>query len=146
MANENPKLTITLTGRPPVSIVKEAWPIVASGEDKEWDNQYEFQANRTAKWKLIVRQHGDGRTIVYAIHTYGSQYQGESARDIRGGELLTVTGADAERIGDTGPIVEAISRVAREIEDRMPEGQWSTGVFPRLAHECIGNLPATELV
>jgi hypothetical protein len=143
---DNPKLTITLTGRPPVKITKEDWPIIASAEDKTWDNQYECQANRAAKWKLIVRQHNDGRTIVYAVHTYTSQWQGEDGRDVRGGEMLTVSGADAESVGDTDPIVAAIQRVAAEIEDRLEDaGQWSTGTFPRLAHECVASLPAEEL-
>lgn len=140
MANENPKLTITLTGRPPVKITKDEWPVIASAEDSEHDNQYEFQANRKATWKLIVRQHADGRTIVYAMHSYLSQYQNESGRSVRGGELLTVPD------GDTASIIEAICRVAAEIEVRMPEGeQWSTGVFPRLAHECTADLPAVEI-
>ena len=138
MANQNEKLTITLTGRSPVKINKDEWPIVASAEDKQFDGQYEFQANRHASWKLLVRQHNDGRTIVYAIHSYSSQFQGEGGRGLRGGELLTVSGASEEEIGDDAglnAIIEAIRRVAEEIEGRMPEGErWSTGVFPRLAH------------
>jgi hypothetical protein len=146
MTNENPKLTITLTGRPPVKITKDEWPVIASAEEKEFDNQHEFQANRRASWKLIVRQHADGRTIVYAIHSYSTHYQGESGRDVRSGEIITVPGATADCVGDTAPIVDAISRVAMEIELRMPKGeQWSDGVFPRLAHECIADLPAVEL-
>jgi hypothetical protein len=134
MANENPKLTITLTGRPPVKITKDEWPVIASSDDKEFDNQYEFQANRTATWKLLVRQHKDGRTIVYAIHSYDSHWQGESGRDVRGGEMLA---------GGTD-ISAAIFRVASEIELRLPE-QWGKGTFPRLAHECIADLPAVEI-
>ena len=42
MANENPKLTITLTGRPPVKITKDEWPVIASADDKEYDNQARF--------------------------------------------------------------------------------------------------------
>jgi hypothetical protein len=145
MANENPKLTITLTGKPPVKITKDEWPVIASADEKEFDNQYEFQANRTATWKLIVRQHDDGRTIVYAIHSYSTQFQGESGRDLRGGELLTVKDAMAECVGDAAPIIDAIFRVAAEIESRMPEGQWSTRIFPRLAHECTADLPAVEI-
>jgi hypothetical protein len=138
---KNEKLTITLTGRPPVKITKDEWPVIASADAKEYDNQYEFQANRTAAWKLIVRQHEDGRAIVYAIHNYSSQYQGESGRDVRGGELIDA-GAD---------LPKAIDRVAEVIEARMPvdDGSnghhWGQGVFPRLAHECIADLPAVEL-
>ena len=145
MANDNPYLTITLTGKPPVKITKDDWPVVASAQDKEWDNRYEFQANRTATWKLTVRQHADGRTIVYGVYSYSSQYQGESCRDLRGGEMLTVADATADCVGDTAPIIAAIFRVAAELEARMPEGQWTTGIFPRLAHECTADLPAVEI-
>jgi hypothetical protein len=147
MANENPKLTITLTGRPPVKITKDEWPVIASAEDKEYDNQYEFRANRRASWKLIVRQHNDGRTIVYGIYSYSSQYQGEGGSDIRGGELITVLDADAESVGDAEPIIAAIKRVGEDMEGRVPEdgGSWSKGYFPRLIHECIADLPAVEL-
>ena len=146
MANKNPKLTITLTGRPPVKITKDEWPVIASAEDKEYDNQYEFQANRCASWKLIVRQHNDGRTIVYGIYSYSSQYQGEGDSDIRGGELITVLDADAESVGDAEPIIAAIKRVGEDMEGRVPDGgSWSKGYFPRLIHECIADLPAVEL-
>ena len=50
------KLTIPLTERRPI-----------------WDNQYEFQANRTSL--LRVRQHADGRAIygVYATNFQNGQ-------------------------------------------------------------------------
>ena len=146
MANENPKLTITLTGRAPVTITKEDWPIVAQASDKEYDNQYEFQANRKAYWKLIVRQHNDGRTIVYGIYDYDTHFPNESDANIRGGELITANGASADSIGDTEPIITAIQRVGAELEDRIPNGpSWGKGYFPRLVHECIADLPAVEL-
>ncbi len=47
--SENKRRTITLTDRPPVIISDEAWPLLASASDKEFDNQYEFQANRS-RW------------------------------------------------------------------------------------------------
>jgi hypothetical protein len=146
MANENPKLTITLTGRPPVKITKDEWPIVAQASDTEHDNQHEFQANRKASWKLIVRQHSDGRTIVYGIYDYDTHFQNESGANIRGGEMLTVEGASGDCVGDAEPIIAAIQRVGSGLEDRMPDGpRWSKGYFPRLVHECIADLPAVEL-
>lgn len=133
---DNPYLTITLTGRPPVKIKKDEWPVLASAGDKEFDNQYEFQANRLAKWKLTVRQHADGRAIVYAVYTYTSQFMDGHDHDVRAGSLFDA-GAD---------IPDAIRTVADEIESRMPhDATWSTGYFPRLMHECVADLPAVEI-
>jgi hypothetical protein len=107
------KLTVTLTGRAPVTIIKDDWPIIASAKD--WDNQHECQANRT--WRLTVRQHEDGRSLIYGV--YETQWQNESGR--RGGELLDV-GAD---------IPAAIYRVAEYL-----------GFDRNLADQCIADLPA----
>lgn len=147
MASGNTQLTITLTGRPPVKITKDEWTVIASAQEKEYDNQYEFQANRTANWKLIVRQHiGDGRTIVYGIYTYSSQCQGENDADIRGGELISVEGATPDSVGDSAVIIAAIQRVGSDLEERvLDSGSWSKGYFPRLVHKCIADLPAEVL-
>lgn len=109
-------LTIALSGRPPVRIVKTEWPIIASA--KTWDNALEVQADRI--WTLTVRRHADGRAIVYGI--FRSAYQNEPDR--RGGELLP---PDQD-------IATAIYHIADALE------------FPRpLADECIANLPAEPL-
>lgn len=135
MTNET-KLTITLTDRPPVKITKADWPILASAEEREHDGQYEHQANRRSEWRLIVRQHADGRAIVYGIFSHDTQWQGERDLDIRGGEMLP-EGAD---------IPAAIRRVAAALEARLPNSQhWSEGRFSQLAHECTADLPAIEV-
>lgn len=143
---DNPYLTITLTGRAPVKIKKEEWPVIASAADTDFDGQYDFQANRKAEWSLAVRQHRDGRTIVYGKWQYQSKFQNEADGEVRGGELITVTGADAEVVGDTEPIIAAIQRVAEDLEARIDvEGRYGEGRFARLAHECVADLPAVEL-
>lgn len=109
------KLTIRLTDRPPVTIVRDDWPTIASAKD--WDNRYESQANRT--WHLKVRQHIDGRSIVYGWHT--SQYQG--ATEPHAGELLAA--------GDD--IVAAIHRVAADCDCES------------IAQDCIQDLPAEQV-
>jgi hypothetical protein len=114
--SDNQKLTITLTGRTPVTITKEKWPVIASAHT--WDGQYDFQSFR--HWHLKVRQHKDGRAIVYGVHT--SAHQGESDR--RGGEMLD-TGAN---------IPDAIQRVAESLE-----------FSPLMAEQCIADLPAVEV-
>lgn len=115
MSNTN--LTITLTERRPVTIVKDDWPILASAEDTD-DRAHPEQANR--RWKLIVRQHADGRSIVYGVYTSAFL----DARDVRGGVLV-----EAE-----GDIEAAIYEVTASLDfDRA------------LADQCVADLPAEEL-
>lgn len=107
---------ITLTGRAPVRIVEADWPLIARASDH--DGYVASQADRT--WTLRVRQHDDGRTIVYGV--YSTSWQGE--RDEAAGELLDA-GED---------IPAAIHRVAE-----------SCGC-ERLVAACIADLPAEVLV
>lgn len=127
MAQPNEKLTITLTDRTPVKITKEEWPIIASAK---WHDGREVESQSNRRNTLIVRQHNDGRTIVYGI--YDSNWQGEKSR--RGGELITVGGASEETVGDTTTIIAAIRRVAEGL-----------GFSGELAQECIADLPAEEI-
>ncbi len=114
-ADTTPKYrTITLTDRAPVRIRDDRWEVIASG--LWFEGQYDFQANRS-DW-LKVRQHADGRTLVYG--GYNTKYQGGTS--LRGGELLA-KGAD---------IAAAINRVAETIGAQC-------------AAECIANLPAEDL-
>lgn len=114
---ERKRRTITLTDRPPVTIIEDDWPTIASAS--EHDGQIECQANR--RWGLHVRQHEDGRSIVYAV--YSTQYQGESG--YRGGEMLPT-------VNDSIP--EAIRRVGER-------GEFSAHIID----ECIADLPAEQL-
>ena len=113
MASEN--LTITLTNRAPVSIVKADWPVIASAKD--YDRECESQANRT--WRLTVRQHEDGRAIVYGA--YGTAYSND--RDRRAGTLCAA--------GDD--LAAAINAVARDCGCEA------------IAAACIADLPAEQL-
>jgi hypothetical protein len=110
------RITIALTGRPPVRIAADEWEIVAHASD--CDNQYKCQAHRN--WELTVRQHKDGRAIVYGV--YDTVFQDEW--NLRGGQI--VNGIDF--------IVEAIYEVAQQL--RFPR---------RLAEECISSLPAEDI-
>jgi len=110
------KRTITLSDRAPVTIVEADWPIIAQASDH--DDAHEFQANRT--WHLYVRQHEDGRAIVYGV--YRTKFENE--HDRRGGHLLDVNENIAAHISD----------VAKEL-----------GFDDRMAQECIADLPAEEL-
>ena len=115
MTTETKNRTITLTDRRPVTIVEADWPCVA--RTKWYEGEHEHQANR--RGHLTVRQHADGRAIVYG--TYTSQFLQES--DLSGGEIVAS--------GDDLP--EAINRVAASIS------------LPNIAQDCIADLPAEQL-
>lgn len=130
------KRTITLTDRPPVKIKDEDWPELAAGSWEDFDNQYEFQANRTWDAWVKVRQHQDGRTIVYGGYDYDTAFQGESGARYRAGELLTAPVPVEART-----IVDAIHRVTQDLAERSAQGDH----FRDVANECIAALPAQEL-
>lgn len=127
---ETKKRTITLTGRQPVTIKDEDWPIIAQGDWSDHDNQYEFQANR--KWSawLRVRQHADGRAIAYGRYDYHTAFRNEADKRYRDGELLEA-GAD---------IPAAIQRVGRSLWDRSEDEHMRDVIA-----ECIADLPAQEI-
>jgi hypothetical protein len=115
---EEKKRTITLTGRPPVTIKDSEWRVIAVASHH--DGQVASQANRT--WWIRVRQHDDGRTLVYGCHE--SSFQNEP--NLRAGFLLP---AD-----DGSAIADAIYRVA----DEITAARW-------VAESCIADLPAEEI-
>lgn len=124
--------TVTLTDQAPVKIRDEQWPEVASGDWAAHDNKYEFQANR--KWRLWikVRQHSDGRLLVYGGYTYDTAFQGEANVSGKFGELLA---ADDD-------VIAAIRRVGRDlgsVHDVAAEHERA------VVQECIAALPAHEI-
>jgi hypothetical protein len=121
--------TITLTGRPPVTINEDDWPFLASASDKDWDNEHEFQANRTWYWFVGARQHDDGRAVVYATYSHSSQWAKERGVDCKNGVLLS-EGSSAQDVCD------AIAEVC----GRMEGDRWE-----ELAAECIADMPAEKL-
>ena len=126
--------TITLTGRPPVRIVENDWPVIAAAMAKEWDNAHEFQANRTTSASIRVRQNRDGRTLVYAIYDYSTNFQGAADRSAKAGELLP-SGESA---------ADCIIRVAEEMDSAIGDDHFGV-TFSLLARECIADLPAEEI-
>lgn len=126
--------TITLTDRAPVRIVEDQWPTLAHGCWSDHDNQYEFQANR--KWRIDVRlrQHEDGRAIVYAIYDYDTAFQSERNENHKVGMLL-------EAAGD---YPTAIKQVAQDLIDRVSDDDMHRHIR-EAANECIADLPAQDL-
>lgn len=121
MTTENKMLEIAMSERRPLKIDPKLWPVIADAKDH--DHEYEFQANRT--WTIRVREHADGRRIVYGFHT--SQFQGE--RGAHGGFLIDAVDAKPDEM----ETVRSIRRVAGIID------------HAKLADECIADLPSEEL-
>lgn len=123
------KRTITLTGRAPVTIHEDRWPVVAKAHGDSWGTSGDGARHDQAlsqgeldRYHLLVRQHSDGRAIVYAIVDGAGAWTG--TEDRRGGELLEP--------GDD--LAAAIQRVGEDVG--IPEG---------LIRECVADLPAEEL-
>lgn len=60
--------TITLTNRPPVKISDDQWPTIAEASGDSFGSNFQArQSNRDQcdNYTLKVRQHADGRTLVY---------------------------------------------------------------------------------
>ena len=116
--------TITLTDARPVRIYEDEWPVIASSS---WHSgEHESQANETAT--IRVRQHADGRVIVYSVHDSGP-----------GGMPIGWRGsASGVQIGRAGePPSDAQIVAAIRACDPLP------GL--RLAANCIADLPAAVL-
>lgn len=124
---ESGKLTITMSERQPITIVKGAWPVIARGED--WAGQHGFQAFDGA-W-IRVRQHTDGRLIVYG---YAGDWDGggRPERENRRAGFLVEAGDD---------VVRAIRRVAGILAETDMVGE---EMAHAAARHCIADLPAEE--
>jgi hypothetical protein len=117
---ENEYLTITLSGRRPVRIRKDHWPVITSG--RQWNGEFEAQADRA--YYLTIRKHADGRAIIYG--RYETRWQGE--HDIRAGMMLQPTTAEK--------LEAAIHEIAGEIGLESDD---------HAVRECLAGLPAEEL-
>ena len=130
MTSTDKARTITLTGRPPVRILESAWPVIAvadgdtyAGADPALRHQARDQGDVDV-WSIRVRQHVDGRAIVYGVYREGraSGHVGLCAAG------RTLAEDEAERIP------EVIGIVGREL-----------GLDRRAIEACIAGLPPLEL-
>lgn len=130
--------TITLTDARPVKIYEDEWPIIA--EARTHSGEIECQANE--EWSIRVREHADGRRIVYAYRDRGPGGMALSYRGIRAGRLIPTRrskdGHDPSyhnlALGpDEVATIKAIGEMGDAIDDNA------------LADECIADLPAEEI-
>lgn len=129
--------TITLTGRPPVKIDEDQWPVIASASAHDYDGQYDFQANEHSRWWLVVRRHSDGRSIVYAKYAHTTAWRGRRDYDTRAGKLLPQGSSDQD-------VCDTIREVADEISTSEHQGE-DAARWTELAAECIADMPAETL-
>lgn len=127
------KLEITMSERRPLAIIRDDWPLIARAD--RHDGQVECQANH--EWTIRVREHADGRRIVYGWLIGGNGGVPAGWRGAKGGFLVSpVPGPDVDgkRVGvpDDDETVRAIRRIGGIIDDN------------ELADECIADLPAEE--
>jgi hypothetical protein len=131
--------TITLTNRPPVRIDEDQWPVIADGTWTDHDGQVECQANRRWKMHIRVRQHTDGRAVVYSVYEYDTQFQHEADFTARSGQLLACSediSAAIIAVGDN-----LYSRL-QDVDGNAAEGRCH---IRAAVAECIGELPAEVL-
>lgn len=129
------KITITMSETAPVTIDPTVWDCVATADT--FDGPLEVQAN--TEWGIRVRQHPDGRRLVYGWERAGNggQYAGYRAK--HAGYLVEAASVqgDGPSAGKTHPdeaaTIRAIRRVAGVIGDEQ------------LGAECVADLPAVEL-
>lgn len=136
MTTTTNRLRIVMSETAPVCIDPTVWRKIALA--KRHDGAVECQAN--TEWFIAVREHEDGRRLVYGVQDAGGggQYAGYCTK--RAGYLVKIAGVGGEGCAYAARFktreeetIRAIRRVAGVIED------------DQLADECIGDLPATEL-
>lgn len=120
------KISVTLSNRAPVRIDPEQWSVIAIAKTFWGGSGHECQANEVG-W-IKVRQHDDGRTLVYCDRDRGPGGMCLGYRGKAGGYLLDPTAPVR-----TSDIVQAIRRCAGIID------------APELGAECIADLPAEEI-
>ena len=88
MTTENEKIKITMSERRPITIVKADWPLIARAD--RHDGAVESQANQ--HWAIRVREHTDGRRIVYGWLVNGNGGVPAGWRGAEGGFLIQEIG------------------------------------------------------
>lgn len=134
MTTEKKMLTIAMSERRPLRIDKEEWPIIAEAD--WWNGEHESQANYVRRIK--VREHDDGRRIVYGFYGAGQGGAPIGFRGSAGGFLIDwpvpVQQRDPQvRESFEAETIRAIRRVGGIISD---DG---------LASACIADMPEESI-
>ena len=126
MTTESKKRTITLTGRAPVTVVEDNWPVIAKGVEE--NNAYgpgmtPRPEEEVARTTMRVRQHKDGRAIVYVTVKDAGAWCACTPGHA-GGKMLAAGSDLALEITRVGALCDVSDEVIRD---------------------CIASLPAVEV-
>ena len=126
------RITITMTGRAPVTVSRQDWPVIARGDASTWDGLHECQADRTWSATIRVRRHADGRHLVYGCAEHASQSRRESGYRYCAGRLLGAADTD---------VAAEIARLA----DALIARGGRANLIVDARDEVIADLPAQAL-
>ena len=136
------KIVITMSERAPLKLDPELWPLVASASTH--DGQVECQANR--EWAIKVREHEDGRRVVYGWVRRGDGGMPIGYRGASGGYLVESPPRDAN--GDPIRMTsDGVEHIERYQEETIRAIRRVAGIIgdDGLGDECIADMPAEEL-
>lgn len=130
-------ITIALSEEAPVKVDGSLWPIIAR---TEWhDGKVECQANHVRF--IRVRQHDDGRRIVYGRLESGPGGVHAGWRGAHAGYRIEAVDRNREKAfapGNFAPDEDATIRAIRRVAGAIGDDQ--------MGDDCIADLPAKELV
>lgn len=133
--------TVTLTDRPPVKIREDEWPSIAMGEaDDDDSTQPGNPPNREWSRTIRVRQHADGRALVYGIYDYSTCWQGERGAGAKRGVLLPAGTTLEAIIAAIRSVGADLATAEDEADCRAEAHRWREAV-----QSCIADLPAEVL-
>jgi hypothetical protein len=134
-ATANRRRTITLTNRPPIRILEDAWPVIAQGMCGSDDAPGAPYSK--SKWSIEIRVRKDkvGRTIIHANYNFDDpQHPPEKSQLVRVGRYLPI-GADLT------PNILAVGEELRERIDNQNMRKFVTSAVDA----CFARLPPVEV-
>jgi hypothetical protein len=116
--------TIAMTGRPPVIIDEDDWPLISSARrTSRADATYEaIMRGEVDRMYLNVRRHADGRSLVYAstVAAHECWRQPAEGRDWRGGEIVEDESDVPEAVAMMAEAAGYENDMVMEVLERLP--------------------------
>ncbi len=128
--------TITLTDHPPIAIRDDEWPVITYGRfhGSDHENEHRFQANRIWKMDICVREHADGRRIIYAVYDYETGLWGERNVHAKAGVMIDPGVTSDDLVQAIRAVGATISAAVRDAGRDDFEPHVSTAVLDCIAH------------